>query len=248
MLLVPFPGPSPVLVAWSSELHPFLENFVQWVGATLQERLCLLPLGSPHTPGHCCLQLMTWRYQSLLTASELDLLGISCSSTLLGISQKLHSCQDHIPPKLLSLACSRALIPSSVEHMPLNLWLRLCGLGTPHNTKVKHPFPLWEYHIPVGRERTTEATFHRDILLGFLHGLLGVVQFGNSNFWCPRCVVPPWGLMGLLLFSQIHVKQECSLFNICSSTTLYSLLIQIVPQLPLSSSNAPPELFLGVIH
>lgn len=148
--------PSYILLTCSSQLHPSLENFVQPV----RDRASFL-CASSYNPSQSSLQPVTRRFQRLLLAKKLVHLINSCSNTLLGIGQKLDSWWDNILPKLLSLACSGALIPSSIEQ---GTWILDSGsVGwKPHRAqRLNTPLHLWEYYIPGGIGRAMEAFFDK---------------------------------------------------------------------------------------
>lgn len=105
-----------MVATYSSQLHPSLENLVSQREPPCWRDCASFLCASSGTCSQSSLQPMTQRCKRLLLAEKVVHLSNPCSSTLVGIRKKLDSCWDHIFPKLFSLTCSGALIPSSIKH------------------------------------------------------------------------------------------------------------------------------------
>lgn len=144
VLLIPCPGPLSVLAANSSWQHPSLKNLLsRWKPPCWRVYASLLSAPS-HTPRPEQCAANHTGIQKTAPATKLDCHCSPCSRVLHGRRQETDSCWDLILPERLPLPYLGFPIVSSIKHMHLNslhihLKCRLCGLGSPHSTKVRHP-------------------------------------------------------------------------------------------------------------
>lgn len=187
VLLIPCPGPLSMLAANRSWQHPSLENLLsRWKPPCWRVYASLLSAPSC-TPSQSSLQPATQEYKRLPLPQSWTSTVVPCSRVLHGLRQGMDSCCDLILPELLPLLCLGSPIASSIKHMQLNslhihLECGLCGLGSLHSTKVRHPHSSAEIsHSCRHSEDHGGHLSQKNILSGFPHSLLIVVQFGGGS-------------------------------------------------------------------
>lgn len=202
-VLIPCPGPLSVLAANSSQQHPSLENLLsRWKPPCWRLYVSLLSAPS-RTPSQNSVQPASQGYTSLplsqsWMATGVPALEFSMASGRRQTPAETASSLNYFPCLVLVSHCflNKTHAPEFLTHTPemQTLWL-----GKPTQHKGEAAVICGNITLCRHSEDHGGHFSQKNILSGFPHSLLIVVQFGGGGC-CPTHRISAFGLIGSLLF------------------------------------------------